>query len=95
MSGLINYDYVEVAISALNDHFIEPDVISLETVEGHAFSAGFYGYPWEAPAVIKATPVLLKGWNEGWQAALKRDQIVLAAERPGGNPRCNSPMGYL
>jgi hypothetical protein len=81
MSGLINYDYVEVAISAFNDHVLEPNEISLETVEGHGFSAGFHGYPWVAPDVIKATPVLLKGWNAGWKAACERDQKAEAAKR--------------
>lgn len=81
MSGLINYDYVEVAISAFNDHVLEPGEISLETVEGHGYSAGFHGYPWGTPDVIKTTPVLLKGWNAGWKAACERDQKEEAAKR--------------
>lgn len=81
MSGLINYDYLEVAIAAFNDHVLEPEEISLETVEGHAFSAGFHGYPYKAPSVVKTTPVLLKGWNEGWKAAYERDRKSEAAKR--------------
>lgn len=81
MSGLINYNYVEIAISAFNDHVLEPAEISLETVEGHGYAAGFNGYPWLAPQVIKATPILLQGWNKGWKAALERDQKSEAAKR--------------
>lgn len=81
MSGLINYDYVEVAISAWNDHVLEPMEISLETVEGYGFHAGFNGYPSQTPDVIKQTPVLLKGWNAGWNAALERDKKQEAAKR--------------
>ena len=82
MSGLINYDHIEVAIEAFNLNQLEPESISAETVKGRAWEAGFSAYPFNAPPKqITLTPILNEGWEEGWQAALVRDRESARKER--------------
>lgn len=82
MSGLENYDHIEVAIEAYNLNTLEPESISLETVKGSGWEAGFNAYPHNSPPKqITLTPILKEGWDEGWKAALDLDREKARKER--------------
>lgn len=78
MSGLQNYDHIEVAIEIYNLNILEPESISLETVKGRGWEAGFNAYPHNSPPKqITLTPIL----KEGWKAALDLDREKARKER--------------